>query len=419
MIPRYTRPEMATIWSDITKYNLWISVERVVAVAQHKLNVMTEKDLIAIKKLPHITEEIAEEIKAREQITKHDVAAFIDVMQKHSECGAKYLHYGLTSSDILDTALSIQMRDALSIISKDLCDLCDSLLDKNKEHKDARCMGRTHGMCAEPITFGLKMLRFHDEFQRARMRIEQVLIEISVCKISGPVGTYASVDSRVERHVAEQLGFESEQVASQVIPRDRHAWVMMAMAVTAGSIENLAIEIRHLQRTEVAEVSEGFAPGQKGSSAMPHKRNPILSENLTGLARLIRGYALPALENIALWHERDISHSSVERVIIPDAFMALDFALHRAKEVIDNLCVDKERMQKNLDDSRGKMRSHSLLLYLIDKHGLDRNDAYTIVRSIVQDSVVEEMAEAILEANMSPDEAKYIKNFLKQEGKHE
>lgn len=368
---------------------MWREIEIAVARASVHLDIIPKDTLSDIEQIPEVNDDILQEIQDREAITKHDIAAFVDTMQQHSGPGAKYLHYGITSSDILDTALALQIKRSIELVERDLRDLLKTLWFKALEHKYTICMGRTHGICAEPITFGIKLLRFCNEFERGLKRINTAKEEISTCKITGPVGTYTSIDPRVESMVAKELGLEPEPMASQVIPRDKHAAVFAATAILAGSIENFAIEIRHLQRTEVSEAREGFAKGQKGSSAMPHKRNPILSENITGLARIMRGHVIPALENIALWHERDISHSSVERINTPDTFILLDFALNRTHDIIENLYVDKEQMLATVKGNKDKIISQPLLLYLVKNIGLSRDNAYAVSQCFTQNRKAE------------------------------
>ena len=376
MIPRYSRPEMAAIWEPQAKFQIWLDIELHACDAQAKLGLIPKEAARLIRKRAKF--EIAR-IDEIEQETKHDVIAFLTNVAENVGPEARFLHLGLTSSDVLDTCLAVQLARACDILHADLERLLKALKRRAFEHKDTLTIGRSHGIHAEPTTFGLKLASFYAEFERAKERLFHARAEIATCAISGAVGTFANVDPRVEEYVARKLGFTEEPISSQVIPRDRHAMFFAVLGVIASSIERAALEIRHLQRSEVREVEEYFAPGQKGSSAMPHKRNPVLSENLAGLARLVRGYVVPALENVALWHERDISHSAVERVIAPDATIALDFALGRLAEVFEKLVVYPERMRANLESSGGIVFSQQVLLALAEK-GLSREDAYKIVQ---------------------------------------
>ncbi|MXO85515.1 adenylosuccinate lyase [Altererythrobacter aurantiacus] len=380
MVPRYARPQMTELWEPEAKYRIWFEIE---AHATQKLGELGVVPQSAAKALwdwwetkPKI--DVAA-IDAIEAVTKHDVIAFLTWVAEQVGDEARFMHQGMTSSDVLDTTLAVQLDRASAILLADLDDLLDALRRRAEEHKYTATIGRSHGIHAEPVTFGLKLAQAYAEFDRCKTRLEAARKEIATCAISGAVGTFANIDPQVETYVAEQLGLTPEPISTQVIPRDRHAMYFSTLAVIAGSIERLAVEIRHLQRTEVLEAEEYFSPGQKGSSAMPHKRNPILTENLTGQARMIRAYALPALENVALWHERDISHSSVERFIGPDATITLDFALARLTGVIDKLLVYPERMQKNLDRMGGLVHSQRVLLALTQA-GVSREDAYAIVQ---------------------------------------
>lgn len=385
MVPRYARLEMTALWEPEAKYRIWFEIE---AHATEKLGELGVVPQSAAKALwdwwatdPKID---VEAIDAIEQVTKHDVIAFLtwvaeNVGAHSGEDWARYMHQGMTSSDVLDTTLAVQLARSADILLDDLDLLLAALKKRAEEHKYTPTIGRSHGIHAEPVTFGLKLAQAHAEFARCRQRLVAAREEIATCAISGAVGTFANIDPAVEEHVAEQLGLQVEPVSTQVIPRDRHAMFFATLAVIAGSIERVAVEVRHLQRTEVLEAEEYFSPGQKGSSAMPHKRNPILTENLTGQARMIRAYALPALENVALWHERDISHSSVERFIGPDACITLDFALARLTGVIDKLLVYPERMQANLDRMGGLVHSQRVLLALTQA-GVSRENAYAIVQ---------------------------------------
>ena len=376
MIPRYSRPQMAAIWEPQAKFQIWLDIEIAACDAQAKLGHIPKAAAEAIRERGRF--EIAR-IDEIERETKHDVIAFLTNVGEHVGTEARFLHQGMTSSDVLDTCLAIQLARASDILIADVDAVLAALKRRAFEHKNTVCIGRSHGVHAEPTTFGLKLASFHAEFERAKKRLLEAKAEIATCAISGAVGTFANIDPRVEEIVARKLGLIPEPISTQVIPRDRHAMFFSVLAVIAGSVERVATEIRHLQRSEVREAEEYFAPGQKGSSAMPHKRNPVLSENLVGLARLVRGYAFPALENVALWHERDISHSAVERVIGPDATIALDFALARLAEVIEKLVVYPARMRANLDQQGGIVFSQQVLLALTEK-GMSREEAYKIVQ---------------------------------------
>ena len=380
MVPRYARPAMTALWEPEARYRIWFEIE---AHATEKLGELGVVPKSAAKALwdwwatnPVI--DVAA-IDAIEAVTKHDVIAFLTWVAEQVGDEARFMHQGMTSSDVLDTTLAVQLARASDILIADLDALLAAIKTRAMEHKYTPTIGRSHGIHAEPVTFGLKLAQAYAEFSRCRERMVAARKEIATCAISGAVGTFANVDPAVEAHVAEKLGLAIEPVSTQVIPRDRHAMYFATLAVIAGSIERLAVEIRHLQRTEVLEAEEYFSPGQKGSSAMPHKRNPILTENLTGQARMIRAYALPALENVALWHERDISHSSVERFIGPDATITLDFALARLTGVVEKLLVYPERMQKNLDAMGGLVHSQRVLLALTQA-GVSREDAYRLVQ---------------------------------------
>ncbi len=376
MVPRYARPEMTAIWEPESKFRIWFEIEAHATDALAELGVVPESAAKAIWEKGAFE---VERIDAIEAEVKHDVIAFLTNVAEHVGEDARFMHQGMTSSDVLDTCLSVQLVRATDILLKKMDALLAALETRAQEHKYTATIGRSHGIHAEPTTFGLKLAQAYAEFSRGRERLVEARREIATCAVSGAVGTFANIDPRVEAHVAEKMGLEIEPVSTQVIPRDRHAAYFAMLAVIASSIERLATEIRHLQRTEVLEAEEYFAPGQKGSSAMPHKRNPILTENLTGLARIVRSYALPAMENVALWHERDISHSSVERYIGPDATITLDFALHRLTGVIEKLLVYPERMQKNLDRMGGLVHSQRVLLALTQA-GISREDAYRIVQ---------------------------------------
>ncbi|MGY6635164.1 MAG: adenylosuccinate lyase [Alkalilacustris sp.] len=379
MIPRYSRPEMVAIWSPETRFRIWFEIEAHACDAMAELGVIPRENAAAVWRAKDARFDVAR-IDEIEAVTKHDVIAFLTHLGEIVGVEeARFVHQGMTSSDVLDTAFNIQLTRAADLLLADLDALLAALKRRAIEHKDTICVGRSHGIHAEPVTFGLKMAQAYAEFDRARARLVAARAEIATGAISGAVGTFANIDPAVEAHVCAQLGLTPEPISTQVIPRDRHAMFFATLAVIASSIERLATEIRHLQRTEVLEAEEYFSPGQKGSSAMPHKRNPVLTENLTGLARMVRSMALPAMENVALWHERDISHSSVERMIGPDATVTLDFALARLTGVIDKLVVYPERMQQNLDRLGGLVNSQRVLLALTQA-GLSREDAYATVQ---------------------------------------
>ncbi len=377
MIPRYARPEMVDIWAQETRFRIWFEIEAHACDAMARLGVIPAETARAVWQRGAWD---AERIDAIEREVKHDVIAFLTNLAEHVGEEARFVHQGLTSSDILDTCLAVQLTRAADLLDRDLDGLLAALKRRAIEHKTTPCMGRSHGIHAEPTTFGLKLAGHYAEFARAKARLRAAREEVATCKLSGAVGTYAHVDPAVEQHVAEKLGLRVEPVSTQVIPRDRHAMFFATLGVISGAVERLATEIRHLQRTEVREVEEAFGDAQKGSSAMPHKRNPILSENLTGLARLVRGAVVPALENVALWHERDISHSAVERVIAPDATITLDFALARLASVIDTLVVYPDAMRANLDRLGGVIHSQRVMLAMTQA-GMAREDAYRAVQS--------------------------------------
>ncbi len=379
MIPRYARPEAAAIWSPETRYRIWFEIEAHAATAMGELGVIPKAAAEAIWAKGKDAQFDADRIDEIERTTKHDVIAFLTHVAEIVGEEARFLHQGMTSSDVLDTCLAVQLARATDLLIEGVDKVLDALKRRALEHKFTPTVGRSHGIHAEPTTFGLKLAGHYAEFQRARRRLVTAREEIATCAISGAVGTFAQVDPRVEAYVAEQLGLQVEPVSTQVIPRDRHAAYFAALGVVASSVERLAVEIRHLQRTEVLEAEEPFDPGQKGSSAMPHKRNPILTENLTGLARLVRSAVTPAMENVALWHERDISHSSVERGIAPDATIHLDFALRRLAMVMERLVVYPENMERNLDRLGGLVHSQRILLALTQK-GMSREDAYAAVQ---------------------------------------
>ncbi|MEI7668897.1 MAG: adenylosuccinate lyase [Pseudomonadota bacterium] len=376
MIPRYSRPEMVAIWEPENRFRIWFEIEAHACDALAELGVIPKSAAENIWKKGKFDVARIDEI---ERVTKHDVIAFLTNVAEYIGEDARFMHQGMTSSDVLDTCLAVQLKQAADILLLDLDKLLAALKRRAFETKDMVCVGRSHGIHAEPTTFGIKLARFYAEFERCRIRLVNAREEIATCAISGAVGTFANIDPFVEEYVANKLGLKPEPVSSQVIPRDRHAMFFATLAVIASSIENIAIEIRHLQRTEVLEAEEYFSPGQKGSSAMPHKRNPVLSENLTGLARMVRSYSIPAFENVALWHERDISHSSVERMIAPDATVTLDFALARLRDLIEKLVIYPENMERNLNKLGGLVFSQRVLLALTQE-GVSREDSYLLVQ---------------------------------------
>jgi adenylosuccinate lyase len=382
MVPRYSRPEMTAIWSSENRYRIWWQIEVFAAEAMGRIGMIPAEDAATIR-AAYDRDALGEidiaAIDAIEAVTKHDVIAFLTWAGEKLGPEKRWLHQGMTSSDVLDTTLAVQLKQSADLLLKDIDELLAVLKRRALEHKTTPTIGRSHGIHAEPTTFGLKLAQAYAEFARNRERLVAARDGVATCAISGAVGTFANVPPAVEEHIAAELGLSVEPVSTQVIPRDRHAMFFATLGVIASSIERLATEIRHLQRTEVLEAEEYFSPGQKGSSAMPHKRNPVLSENLTGLARMVRGYVTPALENVALWHERDISHSSVERFIGPDATITLDFALARLTSVVDKLVVYPERMQKNLDRMGGLVHSQRVMLALTQA-GLSREEAYALVQ---------------------------------------
>ncbi|HEU5048560.1 MAG TPA: adenylosuccinate lyase [Rickettsiales bacterium] len=376
MIPRYSRPEMAAIWQPENRFRIWFEIEAHACDALAIQGVIPKSAAETIWKKGKFDVARIDEI---ERVTKHDVIAFLTNVAEYVGEDARFMHQGMTSSDVLDTCLAVQLKEAADLLLADLDKLLAVLKRRAYETKDMVCVGRSHGIHAEPTTFGIKLARFYAEFARCRERLVAARADIATCAISGAVGTFANIAPFVEEYVAQKLGLAVEPVSSQVIPRDRHAAFFSTLAVIAGSVENIAVEIRHAQRTEVLEAEEYFSKGQKGSSAMPHKRNPVLSENLCGLARMVRAYALPALENVALWHERDISHSSVERMIGPDATVTLDFALARVTDMMDKLIVYPENMQKNMNKLGGLIFSQRVLLALTQA-GVSREGAYALVQ---------------------------------------
>ena len=379
MIPRYSRPAMVEVWEPQTRFRIWFEIEAHACDALADLGVIPRESAEAIwDKAGNVVFDVAR-IDEIEAVTKHDVIAFLTHLAEFIGPDARFVHQGMTSSDVLDTCLAVQLVRAADILIADVDALLAALRKQAFAHKMTPVIGRSHGIHAEPITFGLKMAQAHAEFARCRERLVAARKEVATCAISGAVGTFANIDPAIEEHVAAKMGLTPEPVSTQVIPRDRHAMFFATLGVVASSLERLAVEIRHMQRTEVLEAEEFFSEGQKGSSAMPHKRNPVLTENVTGLARLVRGMALPAMENVALWHERDISHSSVERMIGPDATVTLDFALARMTGVIDKLLVYPANMRKNLDRLGGLIHSQRVLLALTQK-GVSREDAYALVQ---------------------------------------
>ena len=376
MIPRYSRDLVTNIWSQEEKYKIWLDIEIYAAEAMEKYKIIPKGVAAKVRKKSKINVKRIDDI---EKITKHDVIAFLTSIAEKVGPEAKFLHQGMTSSDVLDTCFNIQLQRSGKILLNDVNDLLKTLKQKAYKHKNTICMGRSHGIHAEPITFGLKLATYYEEFKRNKKRLEDAVKEISTCAISGAVGTFAHITPKVEVYVAKKLNLKPEPISTQVIPRDRHAQFFSVLGIIASSAERLATEIRHLQRTEVLEAEEYFSSGQKGSSAMPHKRNPVLSENITGLARLVRSYVFPAMENIVLWHERDISHSSVERNIGPDATVTLDFLLSRLNGVVKNLVVHKDNMAANMNKFKGLVFSQGVMLKLTQK-GVKREDAYKTVQ---------------------------------------
>ena len=387
MIPRYSRPEMSEVWAPETRFAIWLEIERHALDAQVVLGQAPAAAAAALDRAIRANHGALVDpaaIEAIERETRHDVIAFLTNLAHHVGPEARVIHQGLTSSDVLDTCLAVQLDRAGALLENGVDAVAAALERRAFEHKETLCVGRSHGVHAEPTSFGLKLAGHYAEFARAGERLQAARREVATCAISGPVGSFASVAPEVEAHVAKQMGLTPEPVSTQVIPRDRHAMYFAVLGVIAGAVERLAVEIRHLQRSEVGEAAEAFGKGQKGSSAMPHKKNPILSENLTGLARIVRAAVVPALENIALWHERDISHSAVERVFGPDATIALDFALARLAAVVDGLVVDEAAMRRNLDSRGGLVHSQRVLLALIEC-GMSREDAYAVVQAVALD----------------------------------
>ena len=387
MIDRYSRKEIRKIWDDYNKYSIWLDIELAAAEAMEKFNIIPKGVVKKVKSKAKIN---VKRILQIEEKVKHDVIAFLTSVTERAGIKARYLHQGMTSSDVLDTSFNIQLVQSGKILLKDLDQILKVLKRQAKKYKFTPCMGRSHGIHAEPITFGLKLASFYEEFKRNRKRLIDAIDEVSTCAISGAVGTFANINPNVEKHVAKKLGLKVEPISTQVIPRDRHAFYFSVLGIIAGSIERVAIEIRHLQRTEVYELQEYFSKKQKGSSAMPHKKDPILSENLTGLARMVRSAVIPALENIALWHERDISHSSVERNIGPDANITTDFALVRLTNILDNMIVYPKKMLENLNITKGLIFSQEVMLELT-KSGLSREKSYRMVQSYAKKCFTENL----------------------------
>ncbi len=377
MISRYSRKELTDIWSEENKYKIWLKVEIAAAQAMEKLGHIPKGVAATVKKKGRID---VKRIHSIESKVKHDVIAFLTSITEKTGIKSRYLHQGMTSSDVLDTSFNIQLVQSGKILLKDINQILNVLRKKAKKYKLTPCIGRSHGIHAEPLTFGLKLASFYEEFKRNKKRLEIAIDEVSTCAISGAVGTFANINPNVEKYVAKKLGLKIEPISTQVIPRDRHAFYFSVLGIIAGSVERVATEIRHLQRTEVYELQEYFSKKQKGSSAMPHKKNPILSENLTGLSRMVRSYVVPALENIALWHERDISHSSVERNIGPDANITLDFALIRLANILENMIIYPKKMTANINITKGIIFSQELMLELT-KSGISREKAYKIVQT--------------------------------------
>jgi adenylosuccinate lyase len=378
VIERYTRPEMGLIWDADQRFGKMMQVEITVAQVQAQLGLIPK---VAAKAIAQKSRFNVKRINEIEKETKHDVIAFVSNLAENVGPHGKFIHFGMTSSDVLDTAFSLQVREAGLVLMASIERMEKSLQALVSKHAETMCAGRTHGMFAEPTTFGFKMAGFLTELRRNKKRVKDALQNMNICKLSGAVGTFSSQSPKVEAMVARKLGLKPEPIATQVIPRDRHAEMMLSLAMIGTGLERLAVELRHLQRSDVAEVTEGFTKGQKGSSAMPHKKNPISAENITGLSRLLRGYAVAAMEDVALWHERDISHSSVERVIFPDAFIVADYAIHRMSILLDGLEVNKKRMLDNIESSQGQLFSSHVLLALVGK-GMRREDAYALVQRL-------------------------------------
>ena len=416
MIARYSRKELTTIWSEENKYKIWLDVEIAAARAMEKNGQIPRGVASIVKKKGKINVNRIHNIEAK---VKHDVIAFLTSITEKAGIKARYLHQGMTSSDVLDTSFNIQLVQSGKILLKDIDQILKVLKRQAKKHKFTPCIGRSHGIHAEPITFGLKLASFYEEFKRNRKRLIEAIDEVSTCAISGAVGTFANVNPNVEKHVAKTFGFKVEPISTQVIPRDRHAFYFSVLAIIAGSIERIAIEIRHLQRTEVYEIQEYFSKNQKGSSAMPHKKNPVLCENLTGLSRMVRSYVVPALENISLWHERDISHSSVERNIGPDANITLDFALVRLANILDKMIIYPKTMLTNLNMTKGLIFSQEMMLGLT-KSGIPREKAYRIIQKYANQSFTKKISllellkkDKLIKRKISINKMKNIFNYSK------
>ena len=414
MIKRYSRKELTDIWSEENKYRIWLEVEIAAAQAMEKLGQIPKGVSAAVRKKAKINVKRIHQIESK---VKHDVIAFLTSVTEKVGIKARYLHQGMTSSDILDTSFNIQLVQSGKILIQDIDQILKVLKKQAKKHKYTPCIGRSHGIHAEPITFGLKLASFYEEFKRNKKRLLNAIDEISTCAISGAVGTFANVNPKVESHVAKKLGLKVEPISTQIIPRDRHAFYFSTLGIIAGSIERVALEIRHLQRSEVYELQEFFSKDQKGSSAMPHKKNPILSENLTGLSRIVRSAVVPSLENIALWHERDISHSSVERSIGPDANITLDFALVRLKNILDKMIVYPKKMIENLNLTRGVIFSQEVMIELT-KSGLSREQSYKIVQKNAKRCFAERLdllslllTDKFIISKISPKKLKSIFNY--------
>tara|TARA_Y100000031_G_scaffold74680_1_gene82305 strand:+ start:77 stop:1369 length:1293 start_codon:yes stop_codon:yes gene_type:complete len=416
MIARYSRKELTTIWSEENKYKIWLDVEIAAARAMEKNGQIPRGVASIVKKKGKINVNRIHNIEAK---VKHDVIAFLTSITEKAGIKARYLHQGMTSSDVLDTSFNIQLVQSGKILLKDIDQILKVLKRQAKKHKFTPCIGRSHGIHAEPITFGLKLASFYEEFKRNRKRLIEAIDEVSTCAISGAVGTFANVNPNVEKHVAKKFGFKVEPISTQVIPRDRHAFYFSVLAIIAGAIERIAIEIRHLQRTEVYEIQEYFSKNQKGSSAMPHKKNPVLCENLTGLSRMVRSYVVPALENISLWHERDISHSSVERNIGPDANITLDFALVRLANILDKMIIYPKTMLTNLNMTKGLIFSQEMMLGLT-KSGIPREKAYRIIQKYANQSFTKKISllellkkDKLIKRKISINKMKNIFNYSK------
>ena len=416
MIARYSRKELTIIWSEENKYKIWLDVEIAAARAMEKNGQIPRGVASIVKKKGKINVNRIHNIEAK---VKHDVIAFLTSITEKAGIKARYLHQGMTSSDVLDTSFNIQLVQSGKILLKDIDQILKVLKRQAKKHKFTPCIGRSHGIHAEPTTFGLKLASFYEEFKRNRKRLIEAIDEVSTCSISGAVGTFANVNPNVEKHVAKKFGFKVEPISTQVIPRDRHAFYFSVLGIIAGSIEKIAIEIRHLQRTEVYEIQEYFSKNQKGSSAMPHKKNPILCENLTGLSRMVRSYVIPALENISLWHERDISHSSVERNIGPDANIILDFALVRLANILDKMIIYPKTMLTNLNMTKGLIFSQEMMLELT-KSGTPREKAYRIIQKYANQSFTKKIdlvellkKDKLIKRKISTNKMKNIFNYSK------